>query len=144
MFGIDAAKGAFFDRAAVTDQLDPAIRKALSKFGAFVRTRAKSSLKYGKGTATSGKPPIVHRGGMTRTKANKKTGKVTTTAASPLRELLFFSYDASRKSVVIGPTLGGPATGAPEKLEAGDHPFMRPALAAEQAKGVAGFKDLIR
>lgn len=143
-FGVELVKGTFFDKAAVTSKLDPALKRLLSKHGAFVRRRSKSSLKYGKGTAVSGKPPIVHRGGMTRTTTNKKTGKAASQGLSPLRELIFFGYDANKKSVVTGPALGGPASGAPSKLEYGTHPFMGPAQAAEMPATMAGFKDLIR
>lgn len=143
-FGVELVKGTFFDKAAVTKQLDPALKRVLSKHGAFVRRRSKSSLKYGKSTAVAGKPPIVHRGGMTRTKVNKKTGKASSQGQSPLRELIFFGYDPVKKSVVTGPALGGPASGAPAALEGGDHPFMRPAQAAEMPATMASFKNLIR
>lgn len=143
-FGVELVKGTFFDKKAVTDQLDPALKKVLSFHGARVRQRSKSSLKYGKGTAASGSPPIVHRGGMRRNKLNKKTGVTTQQSVSPLRELIFFGYDARTKSVVTGPALGGPASGAPAALEGGDHPFMKPAQAAETPRTMAGLKDLIR
>lgn len=143
-FGVELVKGTFFDKKAVADQLDKATKRVLSRHGAFVRRRSKSSLKYGKGTAVAGAPPVVHRGGMTRTKVSKKTGKAAAQGLSPLRELIFFGYDAAKKSVVTGPALGGPASGAPAALEFGDHPFMGPAQAAEMPKTLAGFKDLIR
>jgi len=143
-FGVELVKGTFFDTKAVTDKIDPALKKVLSFHGARTRQRAKSSLKYGKGTALPGKPPIVHKGGMRRNKTNKKTGVTTQQSVSPLRELTFFGYDARAKSVVTGPALGGPATGAPAALEDGNHPWVGPAQAAETPKTLAGFKDLIR
>lgn len=155
-FDVSGFKKFFFDGKAVTDALAPAVKKALSKFGAFVRQRSKSSLKYGTGTGAPGKPPVVHASkGFTR----KRTKKGVTTAqpASPLRELIFFGYDPDKMSVVIGPALGGPRTGAPAALEAGGkaagvpgakpvapHPYMRPAFEAELGKIGGDFRNLIR
>lgn len=45
-FNINQAKSNFFDRKKVVDAVDKATRNALSKLGAFIRQRAKSSLKY--------------------------------------------------------------------------------------------------
>lgn len=159
-FSVESFKRTFFDAEAVTGALAPEVKKALSKFGASVRTRAKSSLKYGTGTAAPGKPPVVH---TTRAFTRKRTKKGVTTqqAASPLRELIFFGYDADEQSVVIGPALGGPQTGAPRALEEGGsaagsaaglpgakpvrpHPYMGPAFKAELAKVGDDFRNLIR
>lgn len=85
-----AAKGSFFDSDLVIRTMDKAARKALSKFGAFVRTASRSSLRYTKGPASSGNSPHVHETSFT-------TGK------SPLKDFLYFSWDAETKSVVIGP-----------------------------------------
>ena len=64
MFGlsITAAQGGFFDRDAVLKATDKAQRMALSKFGAFVRTRARSSIRKRKGVAPAGSPPSSHTG----------------------------------------------------------------------------------
>lgn len=77
-------KSMFFDRKAVTSRVDAAARKVLSKFGAFVRTSAKHSIRKRKAVSEPGSPPSSHVG--------------------LLRKLIFFGYDAGRKSVVIGPT----------------------------------------
>jgi hypothetical protein len=144
-------KNFFFDRAAVTDRLPPAERQALAKVGAFVRRRAKSSLKYGKRSSPPGRPPTVHKtSGFNRKKAAK--GVTTRQPASPLRELLYFAYDRDRRSVVIGPALfrgkaGGGVVPAVLEYGGGDvspHPYMRPALAAESPNAAPTFKDLIR
>lgn len=126
---LSPVKAAFFDRAAVADRVDPAVRKAFSRFGAFVRRRAKSSIRKRKAVSEPGKPPSSHVG--------------------TLKKFILFSYDAAAKSVVVGPTLFGPKSGAPEALEHGSaavrkRPYMTPAFAAE-LPGVAGdFRDLIR
>jgi len=148
-FDVKSVKKLFFDTAAVSSALSAGERRALSKFGAFVRRRAKSSLRYKKGSAKPGAPPNVHRSeGWARKIKNKKTGTVTRRPSSPLRELLFFAYDPARKSVVIGPALGGPRTDAPRRLEEGrgvkPHPFMGPAFKAELPKAPSMFKNAIR
>lgn len=147
---VKAAKANFFDRARVQDSLDRALRDALSRIGAFVRQRARTSLRYRDRPSTPGSPPSAHRT-MIRKKTNKKTGKVKFQPVSPLREFIFFAYDPARKSVVIGPALlnakggsralsaleyGGPSTiwsdGKRKQVYIKARPFMRPALEAEQ------------
>jgi hypothetical protein len=92
-------KDMFFDRKAVLGATDRAARKVLSRFGAFVRTTARHSMRKRKGVSEPGSPPSVHVG--------------------LLKKLLFFGYDPARKSVVIGPTpLHGTAE-APPLLEYG-------------------------
>lgn len=146
-FTVKAAMGNFFDRSAVIKRTDAAIRKNLSKYGAFVRTRARSSLRYRDKTSTPGAPPSLHKT-MFRMKTSKK-GVTKKQSVSPLREFLFFAYDDSRKSVVIGPSkLSGKIGSAPQALEYGGvsivrapgggtrtvqiraRPFMRPAAEA--------------
>ena len=101
---IDAAKGTFFSAEKVIAAVDKAVAKALSKYGAYVRQRAKSSLKYSKEASAPGQIPHVHKT-LSRTKTNKKTGVTKIQPVSPLREFIFFGYDASSQTVVIGPTL---------------------------------------
>jgi hypothetical protein len=97
--GIDKAKGMFFDSKAVIGAVDKATRKVLSKFGAFVRTAARSSIRKRKAISQPGSPPSSHVG--------------------TLKRLIYFGYDAQRQSVVIGPTpLHGQAE-APPLLEYG-------------------------
>ena len=96
-------KGTFFDRSEIDRRLDRALKRTLSRFGAFVRQRAKTSLRYKNGVSSPGEPPHAHRS------ANKsrrdKTGAVTIRPVSLLREFIFFGYDANAQSVVIGPAL---------------------------------------
>jgi hypothetical protein len=80
---IKSAKSNFFDRKSVMGAVDAATRKVLSKFGSFVRKRAKTSIRKKKGTSKPGSPPYSQLG--------------------YLRQFLFFSYDRPRSSVVIGP-----------------------------------------
>lgn len=103
MFKLDlkSAKAGFFDSAAVARSVDAATRRVLSKFGAFVRTRARTSIRRRKGVSPPGGPPYSHVG--------------------LLKQFLFFSYDTGSRSVVIGPArLGGTADPeAPGRLEYG-------------------------
>jgi hypothetical protein len=165
---IRGQQGAFFDAKIVTNAADKATKKALSKAGAFVRTTAKSSLRYAKKSAMPGQPPKVHRGGSMgyqRTTTNKKTGVSKTRSVSPLKELLFFAYVESSKSVVIGPRdFKGAAKRSykvPTIMELGGtvvqlrgkktvtatykgNPFMRPALAKESPKFAGLFANTVR
>jgi hypothetical protein len=131
MIGIKIDKSMFFDRPKVQRAIDRGVRKVLSRFGAFVRTTARHSMRKRKAVSQPGSPPSAHVG--------------------LLKKLLFFGYDAGRKSVVIGPTpLRGEAE-APPLLEYGGktrlrrhnknvvavyraRPFMGPAFEQEKKK----------
>jgi hypothetical protein len=157
----NALKKTFFDTAAVADKLPPAIRAALSKFGAYTRRAAKNSLKYGDKPSPPGRPPTVHRS-KKFTREQKSKGKKTLQASSPYREFIFFSYDAERKTVVIGPALGGSRSGVPDKIEHGGtsvvirgdgrretihtapRPTMGLAFEATLDSAAGNFKNLIR
>ena len=142
----------FFDEAIVLNAVDAGLRKSLSKAGAYIRRSAQSSLKYGKGLSSPGSPPIVHRNsGYTRTKKTKTGTK--SQASSPLRELIFFGWDARTKSVVVGPTpfrgktvapplleFGGTAQRNGKALKYGPRPFMGPALKSNVSK----FPELLK
>lgn len=110
------AKEGFFDRKKVIARTDAAILKVHSKFGAFVRQRARTSIRYRAKPSDPGNPPSAHRT-MMRTKTNKKTGRTTPQAVSPLREFIFFAQDPAARSVVIGP-VALPGRGGPPVLKA--------------------------
>jgi len=59
--------------------------QVLSKFWAFVRQRARTSIRKRKGTSQPGSPPYSHVG--------------------LLRKFILFAYEPARQSVVIGPVL---------------------------------------
>ncbi len=142
-------KEMFFDRPKVQNAMDRATRKVLSKFGAFVRRRAKSSIRRRKRISRPGEPPSSHTG--------------------LLRSGIYFGYDAGRQSVVIGPTPLRDKTGSvPEILEHGGEmqtslafkirnrekarrrvriaarPFMRPAYEAELPGLPAMWRDSVK
>ena len=75
---------AFFDRPKVIASLKKAKRKALSKAGAFVRKRARSSMRRRKGSSSPGSPPSAHSNG------------------NSLKTILF-AYQPQSESTIVGP-----------------------------------------
>jgi hypothetical protein len=130
---------------AVTSRVDPTRRKVLSRFGAFVMRRAKSSIRKRKKVSKPGSPPSSRVGF--------------------LRKFIFFGYDRGRESVVIGPARlngvvdpdalsalehGGTATkedrrgGGRRRIRVRARPFMGPALEAEKPELPKMWRDSIR
>jgi hypothetical protein len=122
---------AFFDRPAVKNAVEERTRKALSRMGAFVRQRARQSMRRRKGRSPVGKPPSAHEG--------------------QLKDLLFFAWDRAAQTVVVGPmkfrrgdapSLNEYGGAAAVRLPNGQtvrgvykpRPFMAPALASEWPK----------
>jgi len=137
----------FFDAPAVAKAVDRSTRKALSRFGAYVRRTMKSSIRKRKRTANPGEPPSSHTG--------------------LLKKFVFFAFDPQDRSVVIGPErLNAKIGNAPEVLEYGGtntvatyrrgkiagkrtvrikpHPYARPALAKESPKLPEMWRDSVR
>ena len=126
----------FFDRKKVIRAADPATRRNLSKAGAFIRTAAKHSIRKRKGALPRGSSPSSHTG--------------------LLRRFIFFGYERSRQTVVVGPMRlnqkAGMAPAAPEhggtsvlvvgtrrrrrkrRVRIAARPFMGPALAKQARK----------
>jgi len=138
---IDQAKGLFFDQKRVIDAVSKAQRKVLSRFGAYVRRTARSSIRKRKRVSEPGSPPSSHTGLLKRT--------------------IYFVYEPQRESVIIGPTLLGKGTDAPRLLEHGGtvvrrkrkkrvrmayrpRPFMQPAFEKEQSTLPALWRDSVR
>src|SRR5690606_22150795 len=113
----------------------------LSKFGAFVRRGSRNSIRKRKKVSEPGKPPSSHSG--------------------LLRQSIFFVYEPSRASVVIGPVELNRGTEAPRLLEHGGRavrkkdkkrvqmvyhprPFMGPAYERELPKLPALWRDSVR
>lgn len=134
-------KKLFFDKAAVTSRLDPAKKRALSKFGAFVRQRSRTSMRTRPGASAPGSPPHAH---------TKK-----------LRDAILFAYDPGNESVVIGPHRADKTgEGARVQEEGGvlrvgrvrggralrypARPYMRPAFLAELPRAAEQLKGVLR
>ena len=121
----------FFDGRLVVTAAERANRQALMRAGAFIRRRARSSIRKRKKISAPGKPPSSH------------TGR--------LKGLILFAYDRMPETVVIGPR-GTGRDQAGETLEHGKtvtrrvrrrrrrmryraRPFMGPALQKETQAG---------
>jgi hypothetical protein len=141
MLKFDATLRTFFDRKVVIDAVDKAERKVLSKVGAFTMRTDRKSIKEKKGSAPPGKPPHAHDtyyGRPKKGKASKRSPK----KRLRFRDSILFSYDAGRKSVVIGAYLFNTRSRptVPEVLEHGgrsggrmhrEHPHTGPAFKKE-------------
>ena len=137
-FSFNALKDGFFDTKAVMDAAQKEYRKTASRFGAFTRTRMKSSLRYKPGKSKPGEPPHVHRSRSKYTRPKKaKDGTTVRRQVSPLKELIFFAYDKETDSVVIGPVkFGGADTKVPGLLEQGGAGTFKASRTGERKRGV--------
>lgn len=100
-------KKLFFDRKAVTAAVDRGRVRALSRFGGYLRRAAQTSMRYRKGASRPGQPPSAHK--SKRLAALKRMKRARHNGAL-LREMLYYAYDPSSGSVVVGP-LGFKAKG---------------------------------
>jgi hypothetical protein len=109
-FGVKmTVKNLFFDRAMVVREIGKINAAALSKAGAFVRRRARSSMRRRKKASTPGSPPSAH----------------STDTVATLKNILF-AYDRQRQSVVIGPVrLNGSGGSVPALHEFGGTQTVR-------------------
>jgi len=135
-------KQMFFTSKAVLSATDRATRRVFSRFGAYVRRAAKSSIRKRKRISRPGKPPSSHTG--------------------LLKRFILFGYDPAKRSVVIGPvrlTRGGRGE-APSLLEYGGttalkrsgkwkrarfraRPYMGPAFEKEKTKLPQMWRDSV-
>lgn len=151
----------FFDRKRVTNAVDREKRSILSKSGAAVRVNAKRSMEQ---SAKAGRRPesslpedlrqrrklankIRKKQGRPRLKPLQRSSRPgqapAASRSSPLNRLVFFSFDRSTQSVIVGP-VGFKGSRVPEILEEGGktrigkrrvtiapRPYMGPALRKE-------------
>ena len=136
-------KQLFFDTKAVRDKVDATTRRVLSRFGAFVRRTARSSIRKRKRISDPGSPPSSHTG--------------------LLKKFIFFGYDTQKRSVVIGPERlsqkgrgeaphllehGGTGTaerrGKRKRMRIRPRPFMGPAFEKEEPQLPAMWRDSVR
>ena len=138
-------KSLFFDRPKVQRAMDRAKRRRLSRAGAFIRQRARTSIRKRKRQSRPGQPPSSHTG--------------------LLRRFILFGYDRRSDSVVVGP-VGFRRSRAPNVLEFGGRttvesrrrgerrqkrtvriaarPYMRPALEKERSQLPAVWRNSVR
>ncbi len=164
------ARGLFLDSPRVIRAISRTKRRIFAQSGAYVRTTARRSMKKARRMRLSEMPaemreryqPKRDRQGRFKKNAKKKRvrdrplassrpGEPPRTREGLIKKLLFFSWDPSTESVVIGPERRG-TTAAPWVLEFGGvgkvrkwgarrrvwrrvkvapRPFMRPALRKE-------------
>ena len=136
-------KQLFFDSPKVVRAVDRTTRRVLSKFGAFVRRTARSSIRKRKRISEPGSPPSSHSG--------------------LLKKFIFFGYDPAKRSVVIGPTrlnqkgrgeapplleYGGKATlvrrGKKKRVTYQARPYMGPAFEKEKPQLPAMWRGSVR
>lgn len=160
MYKIDEAKSFFFDRPTI-DGLHKDAKRGLARFGAFVRRKAKSSMRKARqkklAELTSEElqrfrieqeyAKRENRPAPKRPLAPSEPGQPPRTRVGLIKELLFFSYDPNSRSVVVGPATIDTPSGAPENLEEGatvttragrfrieKRPYMKPAFDANLSK----------
>ena len=133
---VDIRFSMFFGNRPVRQAADRATRAVLSKAGAFVRRRAKSSIRRRKRISRPGRPPSSHAG--------------------HLKRLILFGYDRGADSVVIGPLrfrrgeapplleFGGRARRSGRRMRYRARPFMGPALEAEAPNFPRLWKDSVK
>jgi hypothetical protein len=136
----DGRRGTFLETSKVGALMAKRTEAGLSRFGAFVWRRAKSSIKDGQNkgrVSLPGRPPLGH------TRA--------------LRSRILFALDRAAQSVVIGPTPYRDGTGAQALEEGGTQavvknghvvvyryrarPFMLPAFEAELDDAAEGWRE---
>jgi hypothetical protein len=94
-----------FEQKKVTSAVDRAEQRVLTRFGAFVRQRAKTSIRKRKKVSEPGQPPSSHTGLLRRT--------------------IFFAYEPRPGHVLVGPVLLQKNTNAPRLLERGGSAVRR-------------------
>lgn len=172
-YTVNQAKGLFFDSDKVKSLTDAATRRNLGKSGGEVRKIARRSMR---------KARMKSRGDMTereirvfdlrvaqwkltkqgprpkRPLAASKPGEPPRVRRGDIKQQLFYVYDPSSKSVVVGPAKLSRATGAPATLEFGGstrgsfgktvtvakRPYMQPALAVARPKMSELWKNSVR
>lgn len=158
---ISGFKNFFFDREAVLTKANAAEVRVLSKFGAYVRRSAKSSIKTKKGASRPGTPPHSHDWYMSDP---KKDIKKKSRKRYYFRDSILFAWEPKNRSVIVGPFLfngqakksptvpelhefGGTASYGPRGQETSRRfparPYMRPALDKERPKFAGMFRDSI-
>ena len=148
----------FFDKPAVTNAVDEATRRVLSRFGAFVRRTARQSIRRPlmKRVAdlTDAEKARYRKTGR-RPKASAKRGKPPRNQTGKLKDNIFFTYNDVHQFVDIGPAKfpgfdrmgalehGGMTKARGRMVRVEEHPFMGPAYKDEEPKLMDMWKDSI-
>lgn len=135
-WSFEALTASFFDQAGIERRVASARLRVLSRFGAFARRRAQTSIRKRKKPSPPGQPPSSHEGS--------------------LRRLILFALDRSAELVAVGPVLFRRGE-APRLLEhAGDvtrggkrrhyrgNAFVEPAAEAERPGFEESLHNMVR
>jgi len=142
-------KELFFDKAPVIEAVGVKRANAMAKAGSYIKRDAKQSIRQRKRPSLPGQPPSSHRG--------------------DLKRLIFFAFDPTTESMLIGPEAFPSATTRigptiPEVLEEGgdvllkgrktakgrkparkihiaDRPYMGPALEKNEEAYLEGYGE---
>jgi len=177
---LSEAKSQFFDRVAVLTRLSKAERRVFNRVGATVRTYARRSMK----PASKKKLKDIsakrreagrlllrkHQTAATQARYRRLQQEIRElsravhsrphqppkTIKGTIKRMLFYAFDPTKETVVVGPILFSPKTGAPETLEYGgtvrfgprtativERPFMGPAQRAVQPQVAGMFRDSV-
>lgn len=140
---LESVKASILEQEKILDSAERASLRALARFGAFVRQRAKTSIRPRDKISEPGKPPSSHVG--------------------LLRDRILFEVERAAKNVVIGPMLLRGTT-SPDALAALEHggqslimdrgqaksaliqarPFMQPAFDIELEKAPYLWENSLR
>lgn len=134
---INAAKANFFDSDRVIRAVGKARAASLAKAGYLVMKKARASL-HSAPKGASGTQKRNAKGQFLKVKTgptrSSPPGSPPYSRKGLIKKFLFFSYDQSSQTVVIGPTLINKPTGAPETLEYGGDAEI------EESRFVSGVK----
>ncbi|OHB58790.1 MAG: hypothetical protein A2Y12_00110 [Planctomycetes bacterium GWF2_42_9] len=134
-------KTLFFDSPIVLAAVDSATRKVLNRIGGMIRLTARRSIKKApshNAVSKPGKPPLSHTG--------------------LLRNYIYYSFDPSSRSVLVGPVaLNAIGKDVPRTLEYSGstrikgknvhiaaRPFMGPALTVNQPRMAALWQNSVK
>lgn len=148
-FKVNQAKSKFLDRKAVIDAVGKAGAASLAKAGGYVRTTARRLIKLG--------PKKARKSGQ----RHSLPGHPPWSIIGLLKDFIFFAFDFSTHSEVIGPAkLDKPGTapatleyGGDEKIFSGGkpvlghyqpRPYMKPALELSLPKLPEQFRNSIK
>lgn len=143
-YKVSDAKKLFFDKAKVLTASEKAEKKVLSKFGSFVRRDARKAIR--------------------KRKKSSKPGASPTNQTGLLKKFIFFVYDKTLGSVLVGPaklntskhqnTLEVIEAGGkvivekdrePMEVDYAARPFMAPAFQSNKNRHMPGmWKDAIK
>jgi hypothetical protein len=143
-FEMAVIRQSFFNTESVMRKVKAGRKRALSKIGAYVRQRARTSIRRRKKSSPPGQPPSAHSGEI---------------------KLIFFGYDDRSGSVVVGFVRARSKTSGsgvvPRLLEGGGdvtrrtpkglrrlhyrgNPTMGPAEASERPRFADAFRECVR